>query len=670
MRDSDEVKGAHPPPPEGQTPPRQGISPELQAEVDRLQAGSDVDGRLRGNQGHASNVENTPDDDLKREFASFRGGFTAPPTNPSETEGALSGATPSKDARRYSEQLRDGDSPLPDTTPRKPPTPRPRPNAKQRASTASTPLESSQVEEEEEDESDTASSQLSVVREAARAETIADSDALDRQALTNAVADLLTTRMDKHPLAMALFGAWGSGKSSFIDFVKKELSKRETTSFRFAEFNAWRNERVDNIGAALAQAVVESLVSERSLTQQVALAFRLAKRRKARLRQALEKDAKGAKLWLRAKWDWFTFALMYFAAPLAIVGLAVLLLFQTQVPRLLAGIVGTATAGLVAMFSVKIALSKELLDWFKTLAKDQKFSFSILPDYSSKLGSFHEMGRTLEDLCALTLSEHKDGRADFLLLVIDDLDRCSPDTIKQVFDAVRLVANIPQIVVLVALDERIAYSAVAKHYAEYGFSDREAAQVARDYMSKVFNVFVSLPGVQKADIDKYVRTRLFDVPGGSTGPGEVPPPPPPPPPPSPPSAETSSKLEAQTFSELVNTFDISNPRELWRLRQTWSLLKGFALPKHATDGEVRTWMRHMFFREMYLRGPAEKRREGKVVLDKLANGTADSADVLWNPVLTSTARELGPGFAARDARVMAVLLPAAPAEIKAAARPS
>ncbi|WP_167772844.1 KAP family P-loop NTPase fold protein [Ramlibacter humi] len=525
--------------------------------------------------------------------------------------------------------------------------------------------------EEEEEEGEELAGQVSVVREAAQAETIAVNDALDRAALTKAVADLLTTRTDKHPLAMALFGAWGAGKSSFIDFVKKEVASRTEAPFRFAEFNAWRNERVDNIGAALAQAVVESVVAERSFFEQMALALRLAKRRNARLRKALAKDAAGLKAWTTSTWEWLKFTLAYFAFPLAVGAIALAFFLQTEAYKVVAGAVGSAVTGLVALFSVKSALSNELLNWFKKLAKDQKFSLSVLPDYREKLGSFHEMGRTLEDLCALTLSNPNDGRADFLLLVIDDLDRCSPDTIKQVFDAVRLVANIPQVVVLVALDERIAYSAVAKHYAEYGFSDRETAQVARDYMSKVFNVFVSLPGAQKKVIENYVRTRLFDVPADFPGTTTTALPPTP----ETPAARrqrvrSSSALEAQTFSELVSAFEMSNPRELWRLRQTWSLLKGFALPEQASDEVVRAWMQHMFFRETFLRGTAEQRRNGKPILEKLISGTADSSERLWTPALTRTARDIGAGFDVRDAAVMSVLLPAAPADIKAAGKPA
>lgn len=747
MRDSEDVKGAVPPPPplppRGQTPQRQGLSPELQAETDRLQANpeagrQDEDPRAQwipsgsGSSSaapSASRKQQPQGQGLPRKKATdaaqvVRRQQTIPEFSTADSSHAPEGSTGSPEDVALSEHQRElrkaagferippGSNQIPvgvgvqnvqykigevndsaghpglDEKSRLAQAEAKRlskaggahvqpdssdPNRSGDAdSQSTTPPASSKAEQGEPGaktngtapQGNASPLQLSVVREAARAETLAAQDALDREALTKAVADLLTTRTDKQPLAVALFGAWGAGKSSFIEFVKKEVASRADAPFRYAEFNAWRNERVDNIGAALAQSVVESLVAERSFFEQVGLALKLAKRRNGRVRKALAQDVVVAKAKLEAVWEWLKFTLMYFAWPLAIGVLAVTFFVQTDAYKVVAGAAGAAATGLATLFSVKFALSKELLDFFKKLAKDQKFSLSVLPDYAEKLGSFHEMGRTLEDLCALTLANPKDARANFLLLVIDDLDRCSPDTIKQVFDAVRLMACIPQVVVLVALDERIAYSAVAKHYAEYGFSDRETAQVARDYMSKVFNVFVSLPAAPKAAIEKYVRTRLFDAPARGTVPGgasehAI----------TPPSVvrrptETSSKLEAETFSALVNSYEMTNPRELWRLRQTWSLLKGFALPEHASDEEVRTWMRHMFFREMYLRGTAEQRKAGKPVLEKLATVEVTDSDVLWNEVLTTAARVLAQGFSTRDGAVMAVLLPAAPAEMK------
>jgi hypothetical protein len=51
-----------------------------------------------------------------------------------------------------------------------------------------------------------------------------------------------------------------------------------------------------------------------------------------------------------------------------------------------------------------------------------------------------------------------------LLFVVDDLDRCSPEGIFKTFEAIRLVLDLPQVIVVVAVDQRIALAALALHY--------------------------------------------------------------------------------------------------------------------------------------------------------------------------------------------------------------
>lgn len=504
-------------------------------------------------------------------------------------------------------------------------------------------------------ESETSVPQLSVVQDAALTETVASQDALNREALTTALADFLTRRSDAHALALALFGPWGSGKSSFIDFVRTALRLRQPGQFRFAEFNAWKSERVDNIGAALAQRVVEELVSDLGLGGQLRLALKMAWRRKHALRKALANDVTWFGRVASGGTHFISTVLIPLVSAPALVALVVYVLARaTPMQVLWQGGLTIAAAVLTAIFSVNMLLSKELLGWFAKLAKDQKFSFKLVPDYREMLGSNDEMSRTLEDLCSLRLGEAQNSSGEFLLLVVDDLDRCSANTIKQVFDAVRLVAHIPRVVVVVALDQRIAYSAVSQHY---GGTGKDPALVAHEYLAKVFNVFVALPPASLKSIERYVRTRLFEAPQATmeeavtATAAQVPAT----------SPQNTSALEVDTFAKLAREYRLSNPRELWRLRQSWTLLKSLALGAHATDAEVRTWLRHLFFREVFLRGGAAQRKAGERLLASLARSAGASGN-LWSAPLTLAARELANGFFARDEAVMAVLLPAAPTD--------
>jgi hypothetical protein len=489
-----------------------------------------------------------------------------------------------------------------------------------------------------------------VHKEAARAETVAPRDALDRTRFAEVLAEMLADRKDKHPIALALWGAWGSGKSSLVEFLKSALRANTKAGFRFAEFNAWKNEGVENLGAALAQAVVEALVRDLGFWQQTALALKLARRRDERVRRTVAKDASRASTWRYSTWKWTATYFVPFLAP-ALLGLMALGLFLAGKP--IWGSLGTFGTGVVAWFSVQSVRSKELLGWFKEFLKDHKSAFR-LPDYAEKIGSFHEMSQTLEDLCSLTLVRSDVASSEkYLLVIVDDLDRCSPAAIKQVFDAVRLVASITHVVVLVALDHRIAYAAVTRHYSEYGTADRELGQLARDYLAKVFNLSVSLNAADSPSIRNYVEHHLFDLPEGGVKPGR----------PAVHLGESlgkSTPVEAEAFADLAITLKLTNPRELWRLRQAWAVLKGIALSGRATDAEVRDWLRHLFVREAVLQGTAQQRKLAEHFFE---SGNEPDRAALWSAELTQAAAAILPGFSGRDEFVRAVLLPAAPFEL-------
>lgn len=505
---------------------------------------------------------------------------------------------------------------------------------------------------------------FAIFQDNVRTEDVAERDALSRERTAKALAQLLDKRQDDKPLTIALFGPWGAGKSTLIGIVRQELTK-SSKRFEFADFNAWKNERVDNMGAALAQSVVDTLIGDLGYWSQLGIALKISARRKARLRKSLQQSAGAAVVRVKM------FALTYvvpFGWPISLLAITVALAgFSLSVPLsdplrwLMTSLGGLATVAM-AWASAHAVIFKGLLESFKTVAKDQKLADRLLlPDYSEKLGSAYEIGRTLDDLCDLTL-RGKSSVEKQLFVVVDDLDRCSPAAIKQVFDAVRLVAHIRGVSVIVALDDRIAYAAVAKFYSEFEILDREPSQVSRDYLAKVFNVTVMLQDAGFDAVENYIRSHIFEgsaptagptASGSSTSPPSV-------------SDENENTMEAlpfevDVFVELAKEFSFTNPRELWRLRQTWSLLKGIALPSSAPRPIVRVWMRHMFLRERILQGTNEQRKQAADFLRSFGS-PAPSLDGLV-PNFERISRDLAFGFQDRDAMILGVLLPAAPAEL-------
>lgn len=460
-------------------------------------------------------------------------------------------------------------------------------------------------------------------------EGVAKDDALAREAITEALVALLRNRFHTDPLTIGLFGAWGSGKSSQVGFVKGKLDEQdpEGPAIRVIEFNAWEHEKCDNLSAALAQTIVENLIKDTSLSQQWKLARQLAARKRAHITKAAGKDLAGVHV---AFYQWIAPFMSFEVASAAVIILLVLL---TNMPLVLKSAFSALAAWVAGWKAFNKYLTDNLTSWFKRIAGGVGGGPFGLPDYAAKLGTFHEIRETLQHLVSLRVGEEKHARkGEYLLIVVDDLDRCGVGTIKLVLDAVRLVTSLPRVVTLVAVDDRIAYPAVESFFEQFKGSGRGASVVARDYLAKVFNVSITLPPVPADLATDFIRNRLFaDVYGGTQTIDD-------PQSPEDPSAAEEAPVkglqneggkgkghgtghvtipddtvlvteeEIEEFTRLALAIGMTNPRALWRMKQAWYLLRNMAL-SFDPAGSFEPWMRSMFVREAILAESAEVRQK-------------------------------------------------------------
>ncbi|MBC7766558.1 hypothetical protein H7Y21_01005 [Arenimonas sp.] len=469
---------------------------------------------------------------------------------------------------------------------------------------------------------------------ASRSESLAVKDVLGRGKITKSLFRLLTEREDVHPFAIGLFGHWGTGKSSQINFLKEELIKSEHPQVLMAEFNAWYNEKATNISAMLAQSVVDSLVKDMGFWDRFKLASQLAFRRNNNLKKVIENDFNTFK----AKY------LSYlFFPPQILISLPVLIClfyfaYESVIP-LFPTLVITSITVVYTINQFSNFVTKNLTEWFRLLDVKKVFTKFQLPDYSTQQGLILDIHRTLQNICELCLGADKQPKqGKLLLLVVDDLDRCSVDTVKEVLDAVRLVAHIPRVVTLVAIDERMAFAAVEKHYKDFGHAGRAPALVARDYLAKVLQVSVTLPSVDLLGVESFVDDVMFKDISDSTiitdalkkaegvatniseSTQEIP---------NQSSFEdsqtTTDELEtlvsdstmikiSQTslveekvlFKKLTQEFDFTNPRLVWRLYMAWKLLKSMLFESYKVE-DIDAPMRILFWQEWLHQQETEKK---------------------------------------------------------------
>ena len=338
-------------------------------------------------------------------------------------------------------------------------------------------------------------------------------DQLDRTRLVEGLADILSAEDNHGHLTIGLLGHWGSGKTRVLDLLKDNLKTKGR--FLFGEFNAWAYEHVGNLQAGMAHEVIRSLTTFQNGAQPKTEQSRWRRYRNT-LGNALEHC--GWLLWYRNRLA-FGFACRKYPARflvlLCMVILAAGLMAMGAEPLIEAWDNGDIWKHLIALENRSSALSglgglgllipivltiRRLFS--QTLTKEW-LTYVKLPSYAAHIGEVSQMREDIRLMCAIRLRSGVEddpyhlgflGPRKRLLFVVDDLDRCSPQGIVKTFEAIRLVLDIPQVTVVVAIDQRIALAALALHYKPMveHHQLKNAKAIARDYLGKMIQLPIVL----------------------------------------------------------------------------------------------------------------------------------------------------------------------------------
>lgn len=274
------------------------------------------------------------------------------------------------------------------------------------------------------------------------------------------------------PVTFGLFGDWGSGKTSILRILKSNLEKepyKEDTIVIY--FDGWVFEGYDDAKSALMQEITTQLVDNQSLASEV----------KENVKVKAKKVFKSIK-WLRAlKWG---------ATNLVIPGVA-----------------AYATGGfsLIPFLLGKLRENKDDLIEKLTGEDGEKYLEDVLktnpaePDYSS----IREFRKDFTELIEATNKKR-------LVVLIDDLDRCSPQRIVENLEAIKLFLNVNKTAFVIAADESIISDAVYSAYTTSlgNRSPQEKKNLGNDYLEKLIQVPYKLPRLSAMEVETYINMLL------------------------------------------------------------------------------------------------------------------------------------------------------------------
>jgi photosystem II stability/assembly factor-like uncharacterized protein len=328
-----------------------------------------------------------------------------------------------------------------------------------------------------------------------------DPDPLEFNSIARGLSRFLRNENTQPPLTIAITGEWGSGKSSLMNLLKADL---ERYGFRPVWFNAWHHQKEEHLLAALLQNIRKQALPHWWRPEGVSFRARLFWRRikryrllallllagfamaagyfatePSRLENAVhqlesiftdKETEKGVLNWLQSKLK--TLGSGSVLTLLSSVGAALLLLWRSL------RAFGVNPANLMASLSSSFKLS----------------------EVKAQMGFRHDFAREFSEVTAAL-------NPRTMLILIDDLDRCRPENVLEVLEAVNFLVSSGDCFVVLGLDlhrvERcvgLGFRDVAEELVDDPTNEANndggktrRAEFARQYLEKLINIEVPVP---------------------------------------------------------------------------------------------------------------------------------------------------------------------------------
>lgn len=282
-------------------------------------------------------------------------------------------------------------------------------------------------------------------------------DLLRNKAIATTILDIIAGSGTK-PLTIGVHGYWGAGKSSVLEMIAEhQFPEGKTLVIRF---NGWQFEGFEDAKIALIEGVVDQLMAD----------------------ETIYSKAKEQILDVVKRIDWLKAAKK--AGGLAFMA-ATGLPSPDQAMDLAKFAMGKITGGEWATQENIEAAAEGVRGYLKDAEEK--------PTVAKNIREFNRAFRKLIE------------KADIerLIVLVDDLDRCLPETAIETLEAIRLFVMLPRTAFVIGADEAMIRYAVTRH-----FPDLPAATTTQDYprayLEKLIQVPFRIPSMGEAETKTYL----------------------------------------------------------------------------------------------------------------------------------------------------------------------
>ena len=287
-------------------------------------------------------------------------------------------------------------------------------------------------------------------------------DLLNNEAIAKTIVALLRERPE-HPVTIGVHGDWGAGKSSILEMIDATLSGDDKVLC--LKFNGWRFQGFEDAKIALLEGIVTGLIEQRP---------------------ALKKAGDAVKnVFKRINW--------------------------LKLARTAGGLAFTAFTGIPTPDQIGT-----IVDRLKDMAADPG-RLATRENYDKSIDGVSGLLKPAEP--KNVPEEIQEFRKAFdelldkagieqLIVLVDDLDRCLPDTAIETLEAIRLFVFTKRTAFVVAADEAMLEYSVRKHFPELP-DTTGPRDYARNYLEKLIQVPFRIPALGETETRIYVTLLLI-----------------------------------------------------------------------------------------------------------------------------------------------------------------
>src|SRR5215212_2165794 len=310
-------------------------------------------------------------------------------------------------------------------------------------------------------------------------------DALGYEDYCDALVSVVEGSTSETPLTVGVFGDWGIGKTTLLRFMKKELDKGEAQTLWV---DVWQLANEEDIWAAFLQSLLVKVKKEMSWFKRLLFNVGLMKR--------------------RIDYQWLIRKVPELLVRSAIVVVPLYVSLSNLIPReqtpqsSYATVAAGAGTVLSAVLGWYVLLQPYIQAVRRRVKVDLMNAIKVSP-LKDRVLALDEFRTYFEDMIKSLVGD--EGR---LVVFIDDLDRCPPERIVQVLDALKLFLDVPQCVNVIGLDREIIEQAVETKFDGY----KDPTGEARRYLEKIISLPFDLPPLSDQQMRTLVNRLDTDLP--------------------------------------------------------------------------------------------------------------------------------------------------------------